>query len=365
LERPIFKPVGTPVDELDTPSLVVDLDILEANIETVHGAVHDGMARLRPRVDAHCTPAIAHKQIAAGGTVGGIAVATLGQAEVFAQAGFDDILVANLVVTAPKIARLASLARDVAVTVAVDSERNVRDLSAAATAKNASVRAVVAVSTAPGRFGAPPGEAAVVVARAVVDADGVDFAGLMASEAPVLEEERDAVAAATREGLAPVLDTRARIEAAGIEVGAVIAGGSSNYEAAAATEGVTEVPAGRYALMDAELGPYLPRLGHAARVNSVVTGRPEDGLAIVDGGRKAIGSDTGDPLVDVPGAVVKGLSAEHGSLILDAVRPNLKDRVWFTPYDAAECVNLHDYMHVVRNGRLEAVWDIPARGLYR
>ena len=246
----------------------------------------------------------------------------------FARAGFGDILVANLVVTAPKIARLASLAREAVVTVAVDSERNVRDLAAAATAKNVLVRAVVAVSTAPGRFGVRPGEAAAGVARAIVDADGVEFAGLMASEAPVLEKDPDAVAAATRERLAPVLDTRARLEAAGIEVGAVIAGGSSNYEAAAATEGVTEVPAGRYALMDAELEPYLPQLGHAARVNSVVTSRPEDGIAIVDGGRKAIGSDTGSPSVDVAGAVVKGLSAEHGSLILGSVpaqywRPSL------------------------------------------
>ena len=267
--------------------------------------------------------------------------------------------------TKPKIARLASLAHDAVVTVAVDSERNVGDLSAAATAKNATIRAVVAVSTASGRFGVQPGEAAAAVARAVADAGGVEFAGLMASEDPVLEEDADAAAAATRERLAPVLDTRARIEAAGIEVGAVIAGGSSNYEAAAATEGITEVPAGRYALMDARLGPYLPHLGHAARVNSVVTGRPEDGLAIVDGGRKAIGSDTGDPLVDVPGAVVRGLSAEHGSIILDSVRPNFGDRIWFTPYDSAECVNLHDYMHVVRDGRLEAVWEIPARGRYR
>ena len=365
MERPIFKPVGTPVDELDTPSLVVDLDILEANIATVHGAFMGGAARLRPRVDAHCTPAIAHKQIAAGGTVGGIAVATLAQAELFAQAGFGDILVANLVVTKPKIARLASLASGATVTVAVDSERNVRDLSAAATAKGATIRAVVAVATASGRFGAQPDEGAVDVARAVVGADGVELAGLMASEEPVLEEDADAAAATTRQRLAPVLDTKARIEAAGIEVRAVIAGGSSNYAAAAATEGITEVPAGRYALMDAQLGPYLPQLGHAARVNSVVTGRPEDGLAIVDGGRKAVGSDTGDPSVSVPGATVRGLSAEHGSIILDSVRPNLKDRIWFTPYDSAECVNLHDYMHVVRDGRLEAVWEIPARGRYR
>lgn len=364
MERPIFKPVGTPVDELDTPSLVVDLDVLAANIATVHGAF-TGTARLRPRVDAHCTPAIAHKQIAAGGTVGGIAVATLAQAELFAQAGFGDILVANLIVTRSKIARLASLARDAVVTVAVDSERNVRDLSAAATSSNATIRAVVAVSTASGRFGAQPGDAAARIARAVVDADGVELAGLMASEEPVLEEDADASAAKTRERVAPLLDTRARIESDGIAVDAVVAGGSSNYEAAAATDGITEVPAGRYALMDAQLAPYLPQLGHAARVNSVVTGRPEEGLAITDGGRKAIGSDTGDPLVDVPGATVKGLSAEHGSIILDSVQPNLKDRIWFTPYDSAECVNLHDYMHVVRDGRLEAVWEIPARGRYR
>ena len=365
MERPIFKPVGTPVDELDTPSLIIDLDVLEANVATVHGAFMGGTARLRPRVDAHCTPAIAHKQIAAGGTVGGIAVATLAQAELFVQAGFADILVANLVVTASKIARLASLARDAAVTVAVDSERNVRDLSDAAISNNVTIRAVVAVSTASGRFGAQPGDAAAAIARTVIDADGLELAGLMASEDPVLEEDADAAAEATRERLAPVLDTKARIEGAGIEVGAVVAGGSSNYGAAAATDGITEVPAGRYALMDAQLGPYLPQLGHAARVNSVVTGRPEDGLAIVDGGRKAIGSDTGDPLVDVPGATVKGLSAEHGSIILDSVQPNFGDRVLFTPYDSAECVNLHDYMHVVRDGRLEAVWEIPARGRYR
>ena len=364
MERPIFKPVGTPVDELDTPSLIVDLDVLEANIATAHGAF-TGAARLRPRVDAHCTPAIAHKQIDAGSTVGGIAVATLAQAELFAQSGFADILVANLVVTASKIARLASLARDTVVTVAVDSERNVRDLSAAATAKNATIRAVVAVSTASGRFGAQPGDAAAGIARAVADADGLELAGLMASEEPVLKEDADAAAATTRERVAPLLDTKARIEGDGIEVAAVVAGGSSNYEAAAVTDGITEVPAGRYALMDAQLGPYLPQLGHAARVNSVVTGRPEDGLAITDGGRKAIGSDTGDPLVDVPGATVKGLSAEHGSIILDSVQPNLKDRICFTPYDSAECVNLHDYMHVVRDGRLEAVWEIPARGRYR
>ena len=109
MERPIFKPIGTAEEALDTPSLVVDISGLNQNIETMHSFFRSRPVGLRPHVSGHGSPAIAHMQIAAGGTVGGITAMTLGQAEVFAQAGFSDILVVNLVVTAPKIARLASL----------------------------------------------------------------------------------------------------------------------------------------------------------------------------------------------------------------------------------------------------------------
>ena len=94
MERPIFKPIGTPTEQLDTPSLIVDVDALEHNIATVAGFFESSAAKLRPQVESHRTPAIAHKQLAGGGHVGGIAVSSIGQAEVFVPNGFTDVFVA-------------------------------------------------------------------------------------------------------------------------------------------------------------------------------------------------------------------------------------------------------------------------------
>ena len=95
MERPIFKPVGTPVAQLDTPALVVDLACVEHNLTTFHGFFRDTAAKIRPHVTTHRCPALAHKQLAAGNTVGGICVSTVGEAEVFADQGFSDIFLRN------------------------------------------------------------------------------------------------------------------------------------------------------------------------------------------------------------------------------------------------------------------------------
>ena len=138
MERPIFKPIGTPTEQLDTPSLIVDVESLDHNIATVASFFKNSTAKLRPHVEAHRTPAIAHKQMAAGGHVGGIAVSSLGQAEVFVPNGFSDVFVANLVVTPQKITRLCALAHHANIGVAVDSPANVADLSDAAVANGVS-----------------------------------------------------------------------------------------------------------------------------------------------------------------------------------------------------------------------------------
>ena len=147
MERPILKPVGTPVEELDTPALVVDMDVLEANIRHVHSSFRDSSARLRPYVETHRCPAIAHRQIAAGGTVGGIAVAGVAEAELFVQNGISDVLVVNEVVSASKIARLCALAKQVSVTAAVDNPVNVRSLSEAAQASGIALNVLVHLNT--------------------------------------------------------------------------------------------------------------------------------------------------------------------------------------------------------------------------
>ena len=364
MERPIFKPIGTPTEQLDTPSLIVDVDALEHNIATVAGFFESGAAKLRPHVEAHRTPAIAHKQLAGGGHVGGITVSSIGQAEVFVPNGFTDVFVANLVVTPQKITRLCALARQARIGVAVDSPSNVADLSEAAVANGVCLDVAVYVNTRLGLYGVEPGQTAVDLAKAVVDAPGLDFAGIMTQEGSILSDDAE-----SRSAIQPLLDTRQDIESAGIPVRVVSAGNTSNYQVVGAIDGVTEVPAGTYALLDAQHAPHLPHLKTAGRVMSTVTSRPEPGYMITDGGQKAIGADTGFPSIDnLPGPTVKGLSAEHGSIYFDASNgadPQLGEKIWCTPWDAATCANLHDYIFAVRNDALEAVWEVSARGRYR
>ena len=366
MERPIFKPIGTAAEDLDPCSLVVDRRILEQNIETMHSFFRDREVKLRPHVDGHRSPTIAHMQIAAGGTVGGVSVTTLGQAEVFVEYGFSDIFVTNVVVTDRPIARLCALARRAKMTIAADSPAAVHDLSEAATASEVVLNVVVDVNTRLGRCGVEPGEPAVDLAREIAAAEGLTFSGLMTYEGTILEDDKEAAAAESRRWIQQVLDTREAIELTGLDVVTVSVGGTHNYEIAAEMPGVTEVPAGSYALMDQRYGPHRPQFEPAARILAVIVSTPEPGVAIMDAGQKAIGTDTGLPRIEnIPGATVRPMSAEHGSLTLEDGDVSVGDRVWVLPWDIGSTVNLHDYMQVVRDGRLEAVWDIPARGRYR
>ena len=369
MERPIFKPIGTPEEELDTPALVVDLGKLDRNIETMASFFRDRKAKLRPRITAHGSPAVAHMQLAAGGTVGGVTVTTLGQAEVFAANGFADVFISNIVVSPTKIQRLCALAHRVKVTTAVDSAKNVRDLSEAATSSGVTLNALVDVNTRLGCTGVEPGTQALELARAISDEKGLRFAGLSTYEGTILADSDEALATESRRWVQQVLDTRQDIEKAGIDVDVVSVGGTYNYEIVGDIDGVTEVPAGSYALMDEKYRQHRKQFVNAARVMSCVTSMPESGSVVTDAGRKAVGADAGNPEIDYPpGANVRGLSAEHGSLdFAPAVDHGLRlgDRVWFIPRDISGSVNVHDYMFAIRDGRLEAIWDLPTRGCYR
>ncbi len=369
MERPIFKPTGTRIEELDTPTLLVDLTVLERNIDTLHGFFRQGEAKVRPHIESHRCPAIAHRQLAAGGTVGGICVGTVGQAEVFAERGFTDVFVASEIVTPQKIDRLCALARNARMTVAVDHVKNVDDLSEAAMRRGVTVQVVVDIHTRSNGCGVEPGQPAMDLAQAVHKAPHLDFAGLMTDEGPMPEEDPEKLAAESRKCIQQVLDTREMIERAGIDVRLVSVGGTSTYEIAGGMSGVTEVRAGSYALMDYRHGQYLRQFKPAAKVMTTITSRPAPGTAIVDAGQKAIGSDLGLPVAEhLPDATVVSLSAEHGRLRLQGAAEGkvaIGDKVWLTPWDIGTCVNLYDYLHGVRDGKLEVVWEVAARGRYR
>jgi D-serine deaminase-like pyridoxal phosphate-dependent protein len=369
MERPIFKPVGTPTAQLDTPALVVDLAVLERNLDTLHSFFLGHDAKVRPHVEAHRCPAIAHKQQAAGGTVGGICVGTVGQAEVFTEHGFTDVLVATEVVTPAKINRLCALARHAKMIVAVDQPQNIRDLSDTARTHGVTLHLAVDVHTRGSGCGIEPGQPALDLARLVEQSTHLEFAGLMTRESPTPTEDPGKLAAESRQYIQRILDTREMIEKAGLGVGMVSVGGTYNYEIAGTMAGVTEVRAGTYALMDYRYAQSRPQFTPAARVMATVTSRPEPGTAIVDAGQKAIGIDTGLPVAkEVDGAAVVSVSAEHGRLRLQDDTDSkvaLAEKIWLTPWDIGTCVNLYDYLHAVRDGELEAVWDVAARGRYR
>ncbi len=348
MERPTFKPIGTPSEQLDTPALVVDLDALESNISAVHAAVASAGARIRPRLDYHLCPAIGHAQIR-GGDVSGVAVSTLGQAEVFAQHGFDDILVANLVVGRRKAARAAALARRITLSAAVDSAYGVDMLSGAAVDLGATVGMVVALSAGAESIGVSPSAAAALAAR-VDAAPGLTFAGLLAPDGA--EGIADAVEGCAAAGLPPRM----------------VAGGGSSSCDSAPSQGVTDVLAGAYALNDAALARRRPDLTTAARILATVITSQQPRLVWIDAGQKATSIDTGLPDAHgMDGVTVPRMSAEHGALVCAPDADwglDVGSKVWLAPHDIANTANVYDYIHAVRGGRLEAVWEVSARGQY-
>ncbi len=366
MERPVYQPVGTPVERLDTPALVVDLSCMERNIELTHSFFRDSAAKARPHITAHKCPAIARIQMAAGGTVGGIGVSRIGEAEVFASAGFNDILVSSEIVTRSKINRLCHLARRSKATVAVDNPRNVADLSAAAQATGVIINALVDVNTGLDRCGVEPGLPAIDLAKEITRAPGLHFAGLMTYEGTILREDYQDLVSESRKAVKLVLDTRDALEKEGLDVEAVSVGGTHNYEIVGAMEGITEVQVGSYPLMDYSYCQYRTNFRPAAQVLATVVSRPTEGSAVVDAGHKTIGPDKGLPVLDgVPGARLTRVSAEHGVIEMEGEAQTHLDvgiKVRLVPWNLELCVNQYNYFHAIRDGKLDAVWEIAARG---
>ena len=375
MERPVFQPTGTPVMDLDTPALVVDLDVMDRNIETLHGRFDQSSAKVRPHVTGHQTPKIAHRQLQAANTVGGISVTSVGEAEVFSDAGITDILVSSQIVTRSKIRRLCTLAGSNRIGVAVDNPQNVSDLSQAAEAQGVTLGVLVELDVGLGRCGLAPGDEALELARAVANSPGLRFDGIMAiaplpsfsSEASDFPErqERDAT---SWQVLQHVLETRELIEKNSLPVSVVSVGGTHNYDVAAGMAGITEVQAGSYPLMDHLYCRMRPEFSPAAKVLAAVISRPTGESAVLDAGHKATGPDRGLAVLEgVAGAQAVRFSAEHGVLDLQSgPAQNMKsgDKAWLVPFNLGLCFNQYDYVRAVRGDKLEGFWTIAGRGRF-
>ncbi len=375
---------GDPVEAVDTPALVLDLDAMERNLARMAAAARAAGVRLRPHAKMHKSAELARLQLAAGAV--GVCVQKVSEAEALAAGGVHDLYVSNEVIAPAKLARLAALAAALAprggrVAVAVDSAEGVRRLSGAVAAAGVEVDAFVEIDVGQGRCGVPPADrdpaAAVALARQVAAAPGLRLAGLQAYQGKAQhlrapEARRAAVAAASAAARA----TREALLAAGLPCPLVTGGGTGTWALEAELGPWGEVQAGSYLFMDRDYAenqpePGRPHFEHAlfvkAQVMSVQAGR-----AVVDAGHKSHAVDSGLPRVHDPSGrwrlAFENGGDEHGVLrpLDGSPLPALGEAVWLVPGHCDPTVNLHDRYVGVRGGLLggtvERLVAVDARG---
>ena len=370
--------IGLPRDQIDTPALLVDLDALEFNIDKMAQHFQDTGKQLRPHSKSHKTPAIAHRQLAAGAI--GITCAKVGEAEVMADAGIDDILIANEVIGSAKIRRLMQLAARCDIMVAVDAAHNLAALADAAGEAGVRPRVLIEVDIGHERCGTSPGSSAVELARMAASARHLRFSGLMGYQGHVVDlEDAHQRESGTRECLQRLVQTRQKVEAAGIDVAIVSTSATGDYYVSTSFEGVTEVQAGSYALMDAAYARLDLGFRNALSVLTMVTNRPTPTRIITDAGLKSVTPEHGMPEIrpnvtpasgaslDAGNLEVHSLSEEHGRIRTRQGTSDLQvgDLLEFIPGHGCTTVNLHDELFAMRGDQVEAVWSIAARGKVR
>ncbi|HSP54448.1 MAG TPA: alanine racemase, partial [Dehalococcoidia bacterium] len=277
----------------------------------------------------------------------------------------DDILIANQVIGADKCARVAALARDIDIKIAVDSETGVDQIAAAAVAAGATVGVVVDVAVGMPRCGVAQGEPALALARRAADTVGVQLRGLMGYEGHVVGlEEREARKTSAAAAMERLTSTAALLRDSGLPCDIVSAGGTGTYDITGRTEGVSEIQAGSYVLMDTAYARLDIPFEKALSVLGTVISRPRPTLCVTDSGHKSCTEDHGNPAVrDLEGASILFLSDEHATITVpDDSRVSVGDRVRLWPSHIDPTVNLHDVFYVLEGETVVDIWPIAARG---
>ena len=352
--------IGRHKSEIDTPALLLDLDVAEANIRRMADFFRDKECKLRPHMKTHKLPLLAHKQLEAGAI--GITCAKLGEARVFQEAGVQSILIANEVVGETKIRTLVRLMRRGELIVCVDSMDNARDLSEAAGEAGVMAPVLVEVNVGLNRCGVAPGRPALELVREVSGLENLAFRGLMGYEGGVFLKDMEEKARRCREANRLLVDTRRLIENDGYPVEIASAGGSNTYTLSGTYPGITDVQAGSYVTMDDHSREYGMDYGQAVTVLATVISRPEPGRAVFDAGKKSLSTDEGLPVCTDEGIAVARLNEEHGHLSVE--RPTLRpgDKIEIIPRHGCTTIPLFDRYFVIRDDRVESVAEMYARG---
>lgn len=354
--------ISAALDELDTPVLVLDRAASDRNLQRMADFFRGRACQLRPHFKNHKCLALARRQLAAGSAVG-MTCAKLGEAEVLADGGVGDVLIANQVVGSPKMPRLVELARRIDLKVAVDDAGQAEAISRAAAAAGVTVGVLVEVDIGTGRCGVAPGEPALELARRILTLEGLRFDGLQAYEGHAVYVNDPAERARlVRQAFDKALQTRHLLETNGIQVRILSGGSSATHRITGAIDGVTEIQAGTYATMDWRYAEMLPDFEVALSVLArVISKRP--GVAVLDVGLKGAGCEFGLPRIkNYPEAQIPSFVSEEHCIVRNAPDWKIGQTVELLPSHACTTCNLHRRMFVYEERRVVDVWPIEASG---
>ncbi len=371
--------IGQGVAAIDTPSLVIDLDVMDRNLVRMAAFAGERGLRLRPHAKMHKSAELARLQVAHGAV--GVCVQKTDEALALAHAGAHDVLITNEVIAPQKLRRLAQAVRDMPTRfgLVVDSALGVARLADALT--EAGVRGehrmdvYIEIDVGHGRCGVAPGEAAVVLAHSIFANPVLHFAGLHAYHGAAQHRRNPAERAqAIGEAAWTAARARERLQAGGFSVPLITGAGTGTFVLEASSRVWGELQAGSYLFMDAdyalnEPAPQAPVFEHALFVKSQVMSRGA-AHAVCDAGHKSHAIDSGLPAVWLPGGLAYANGGdEHGLLRTarpGATLPELGETVWLVPGHCDPTVNLHDFMVGVRggltDGHVERIVAVDARG---
>jgi D-serine deaminase-like pyridoxal phosphate-dependent protein len=347
------------IEDLDTPTAVIDLDRVEHNIQKLQTYCDTHGIKLRPYIKTHKLPILAYEQLQAGAV--GITCQKLSEALVMAAAGIEDILITYNVLGKQKIEPLAQLARQVKLSVAIDNEVALKAIAQAAALTERNINILIEFESGNERVGVQTVEEALGLAQKILQHPFTSFEGLMTypcgkQAATFIAEARDLFAKA------------------GLEINTVSVGGTPGMWNVHEVEGITELRAGTYIYNDRNIvGSGTASLDECAlHVHATVVSRPTETRAVIDAGSKTLSSDLikaeygqGYGLVlEYPEAVIRKLNEEHGIIDISTckTKPEVGEVVRIVPNHVCVVTNLHDEVVVHRKGFVEGVWPVWARG---
>tara|TARA_Y100000748_G_C15483314_1_gene483763 strand:- start:76 stop:1173 length:1098 start_codon:yes stop_codon:yes gene_type:complete len=357
--------IGTPINELDTPCIIIDLDIAEKNILTLQNNANELGIDVRPHAKTHKSSYWAKKQISAGAI--GVCCAKLSEAEVLAQNNIDNILITNQIIGETKIKRLAKLAKNIQVTVAVDNMKNIDQLREISKKNSVKLGVIIEINVGMNRCGVSP-ENAVTLAQAIENSTTLNFQGLMGYEGhAVALRDSETRVLETQKAMSLLNDAADKIRSLGIIVNIVSASGTGTYSISGKIPGITEVQCGSYIFMDGDYLNVLDEFKSALTVMSTVISKSEDWV-VADFGLKSISVDRGiAEIISNEKLQIKKHSEEHTvieSSVKNEISLDIGDKIFALPMHGDTTINLHENFYGVRKGKLEEVIPIIGRGKF-